>query len=75
MLIFFEQFRKQYMPESYLPSKEIREARNMCRNRISGYESVHLSRTVYVTRHTGLDLLSCITERRTLISSERHHLC
>jgi len=74
MLIFFEQFRKQYMPESYLPSKEIREARNICRNRNSGYESVQLSRTVYVTRHTGLDLTSRVIQRRTLISSERHHL-
>jgi transposase len=31
--ILLDLFRKQYMPESYLPSKEIREARNICRNR------------------------------------------
>ena len=31
--ILLDLFRKQYMPESYLPSKYICEARNMCRNR------------------------------------------
>jgi len=31
--ILLDLFRKQYMPESYLPPSETREARNLCRNR------------------------------------------
>jgi len=31
--ILLDLFRKQYMPESYLPPAETREARNLCRNR------------------------------------------
>ena len=31
--ILLDLYKKEYMPESYLPSQEIREARNICRNR------------------------------------------
>ena len=72
--ILLDLIRNQYMPESYPPSKEIRETRNICRNRTWWCESVHLSRTVYVIRHTDLDSTSRVTQRRTLIFSERHHL-
>jgi transposase len=67
--ILLELNRLGYVPESYLPSVDIRRSRDLCRNRAFLVKQRTAVKTAYVTRHTDWALTSGIsTKRRIMIS-------